>query len=221
MPRAELEACQALVSEIGIRHEIVRRTDLKDDRFTHNPTNRCYYCRSGIAETLIRVAEANDIQVIADGANSSDLNDYRPGLKAFEEAGVWHPFIDYGYDKDAVRDLAGRLNLSIKHKPSMACLASRIPYHEVITEEKLRRVESAEDFLRDLTFTQVRVRHLKDNVARIEVISSELNRILEPEVRSSVISKLKELGFTYVTIDLEGFRSGSMNLNLTDEEKKY
>ncbi|UCH89034.1 MAG: ATP-dependent sacrificial sulfur transferase LarE [Thermoplasmata archaeon] len=219
MPRAELDECKRLVKEVGIRHHIVKRSDLADESFTKNPVNRCYYCRSGIADMLKAVAAENGIKIIADGANSTDLDDFRPGLKAFEEAGIWHPFIEFGFHKSDVRDLARKLDLSIKDKPSMACLASRFPYHEIITEAKLRRVESAENFIKNLNFSQVRVRHLKDNVARIEVLKDELANLIKPSIRDLVLKHLKELGFRYVTIDLEGYRSGSMNLNLSEKDK--
>jgi uncharacterized protein len=220
MPRSEIRACEELVNEIGIDFKLIRRSDLKNDNFTKNPVDRCYFCRTGIAFELRQVADDLGIEVIADGANSSDLEDYRPGLKAFEEAKIWHPFIENGITKSGVRDLAHQLELSVKDKPSLACLASRIPYHEKITETKLRRVEDAEDFIRSLKFSQVRVRHLKDNVARIEVLPEELKKILEPEVKLIVVKKLKDLGFNYITVDLEGYRTGSMNLNLSEKQKK-
>lgn len=219
-PREELQACKNLAVEIGIRSEIIKRSDLKDPRFTKNPIDRCYYCRSGLAEVLRTVADDNGIDIIADGANSDDLSDYRPGLKAFEEAGIWHPFIEHGFDKNGVRILARKLELSIKEKPSMACLASRISYHDEITEKKLRQIENAENYIRDLNFSQVRVRLLKDNVARIEVIPSELDILLDPEIRDKIVDKLKDLGFKYVTVDLEGYRTGSMNISIEDDIKK-
>ena len=214
MPKAELDACRNLVKEIGIGHIVIKRSDLKDERFTHNPVDRCYFCRQGLALELKNIAQEHSITVIADGANASDLDDYRPGLTAFNEAGIWHPFIEFVFTKNDIRELAGKLNLSITNKPSMACLASRISYHDKITEEKLRRIENAEAYLQSLAFTQVRVRHLKDNVARIEVLLPELSRLLDAKIRQDVVTKLKELGFKHVTIDLEGYRTGSMNVGI-------
>ena len=218
IPRSELAACATLVKEIGIRHIIVKRKDLEDEDYRKNPADRCYFCRKGIAGLLRQVAVENDIKSIADGANLDDLDDYRPGLKAFKEAGIWHPFIDFGFTKSDIRDLGRKLDLSVKEKPSQACLASRISYNEEITVEKLRRVEEAETFIRDLGFSQVRVRYLKNDQGKIEVLKAELDRLLDPAVRVKVIEKLKDLGFSSVTVDLEGYRTGSMNIGIKDDK---
>jgi len=220
MPAAEREACAELVREVGITHEIIWRSDFENEKFRQNPVNRCYFCRSGIAEVLKTVSKKHGIKKIADGANIDDLDDYRPGLKAFEEAGIWHPFIDFGFNKSDIRELGRILDLSVKDKPSLACLASRIPYFEEITNEKLRRIEAGEKYIRTLGFSQVRVRHLKDEVAKIEVMTDELDRIMQPQVRKQVIEKLKELGFKHISIDLEGYRTGSMNESLIADGKQ-
>jgi uncharacterized protein len=220
MPRSEINACRSLVKELGIKYKIITRSDLKNDKFTTNPVDRCYFCRSGLAEVLRNVADENGIEIIADGANLSDLDDYRPGLKAFKEAGIWHPFIEFGFTKNDVRDLAKKLDLSIKFKPSLACLASRIPYHEEITETKLRCIETAEEFLRSLGFSQVRVRYLQDDVAKIELLVPELDKIMTGSIRENILGKLKDIGFKHVTVDLAGYRTGSMNIGLDSVVKK-
>lgn len=211
MPKAERDACSDLVKEVGITHEVIWRSDFENDQFKQNPVDRCYFCRSGIADVLRNTAEKLGISRIADGANTDDLDDYRPGLKAFEEAEIWHPFIDFNYTKNDIRELGRKLDLSVKDKPSLACLASRISYFEEITDEKLRRIEAGEEFIRGLGFTQVRVRHLKNDNAKIEVFKSELDKLLQPELSEQVVAKLKELGFNQVTIDPKGYRTGSMN----------
>jgi uncharacterized protein len=211
MPKAEREACTELAEEVGISFEIIWRSDFENENFAHNPVNRCYYCRSGIADVLRAAADKHGISRIADGANTDDLDDYRPGLKAFEEADIWHPFIDFKFSKEDIRELGRKLDLSVKDKPSLACLASRVSYFEEITDEKLRRIEAGEEYIRSLGFTQVRVRYLKDHVAKIEVLKSELDRLLESGIREKITARLKKSGFKQVTVDLEGYRTGSMN----------
>jgi uncharacterized protein len=211
MPKAERDACIELAKEVGIALEIIWRSDFDNEQFRKNPLDRCYFCRSGIAELLRSAAEKHGIARIADGANSDDLDDYRPGLKAFEEAGIWHPFTEFNFAKEDIRDLGRKLELSVKDKPSLACLASRVAYFEEITVEKLRRIEAGEEYIRNLGFTQVRVRYLKDDIAKIEVFKTELDKLFRQEIRDKITVKLKTLGFKHVSVDLEGYRTGAMN----------
>jgi uncharacterized protein len=210
LPRRELEAARRFAEEIGIRHRVVRYSELANEAYASNPRERCYFCRKDLARALWPVARKEGISTIADGILASDLGGWRPGIRAMDEEGFWHPLLEQGLDKAQVRLLARRLGLSFHDKPSMACLSSRIPYGEVITVEKLRQIEKAEDLLQSLGFTQFRVRH-HGEVARIEVPREEIARLLKDSVREEVYRRLRGLGFRYVTVDLEGYRTGSMD----------
>ncbi len=208
MPRRELEEATKLAREIGIAHEVIQEDELEDNRFVENPPERCYFCRSKLAEALKKIAEARGYSTIVDGAIASDLKEHRPGLKALKEHGIRSPLLELGFTKEDVREIAAYFNLRVKHKPPQACLASRIPYGEVITRDKLRAVERAEDFLLSLGFSQVRVRHHRE-IARVEVPEEEILRAAE--LGREISKKLEALGFRYVTLDLKGYRSGSMD----------
>ncbi|MCK5560555.1 MAG: ATP-dependent sacrificial sulfur transferase LarE [Thermoplasmata archaeon] len=210
-PRSELLHAEQIAEELGIKYKLVKFTELADPEFVQNPPNRCYLCRQEFAKALTKLAAENNIQTIADGVITSDFNEHRPGIKAADEAGFWHPLVEMSVDKPQVREIAKVLGLKVHEKPSAACLSSRIPYGEPITVEKLSRIEQAEEFIKGLGFTQVRVRNYNDTLARIEVVPAELERLLDDSTQAKVITKLKELGFIYVTIDLEGYRSGSMD----------
>ncbi|GBE54888.1 GMP synthase [glutamine-hydrolyzing] [archaeon BMS3Bbin15] len=208
MPRRELEDAIKLAREIGIAHEVIKEDELEDSRFVENPPERCYFCRSRLAEALKRIAEARGFSTIVDGANASDLEEHRPGLKALKEQGIESPLLELGFTKKDVREIAAYFNLRVEQKPSQACLASRIPYGEIITRDRLRAVERAEDFLLSLGFSQVRVRS-HGNIARIELPENEIPRAIE--FRRKISEKLEALGFSYITLDLKGYRSGSMD----------
>ncbi len=210
LPSWELEEARRVAREIGIRHRAIQYSELADPNYASNPANRCYFCRTDLAQHLKPIAREEAMATIASGVLASDLGDHRPGIRAMDEAGFWHPLAEFGFDKAMVRALARHLGLSVAEKPSMACLSSRVPYGEVITVEKLNQVDAAERLLRDLGFTQVRVRH-HGNVARIEVPPAEIPRLAEPATARRVAEGLKALGFLYVTIDLEGYRTGSLN----------
>ncbi len=210
MPRRELEHAKRVAAEIGIKHRIIKEDELEDERFCMNPENRCYYCRSKLALALRRIAEQEGYELIADGANASDLGEHRPGLKALREHGIRSPLLELNMHKQDVREVAAHLGLSVSTKPAMACLASRIPYGERITREKLRKVELAEDYLFERGFRNVRVRlHAGGTLARIEVEQEELGRVLE--LREELTQHLRSLGFRYITLDLLGYRAGSMD----------
>ena len=213
LARRELEEAVSEASEIGIPLRTVRVSELANEQYVANPTNRCYFCRKELGAALKPIAAELGYRTIADGVNLSDLGDYRPGIQAMNEEGFWHPLVQFGFAKEDVRTLARDLGLSFHGKPSNACLSSRISYGEVITVDKLHRVETAEEAIRALGFPVVRVR-AHEGIARIEVPKEDLPRIVEPAVAAKVARAVRDAGFVYVTIDLLGYRSGSMNEGL-------
>ncbi len=213
LARRELEEAVYEASEIGIPLRTVRVSELTNEQYVANPTNRCYFCRKELGAALKPIAAELGYRTIADGVNLSDLGDHRPGIQAMNEEGFWHPLVDFGFAKEDVRTLARELGLSFHGKPSNACLSSRISYGEVITVDKLHRVEAAEEAIRALGFPVVRVR-AHEGIARIEVPREDLPRIVEPAVAAKIARAVREAGFVYVTIDLLGYRSGSMNEGL-------
>jgi uncharacterized protein len=206
----ELGAARAAAARLGARHRVITTSELSVPGFAANPPERCFLCRSAMYEKLLAVAAEEGLAVVVDGANSDDRGDYRPGMRAAAALGVRSPLLEAGLGKDDVRALAKRLGLPQWDLPSSPCLASRFPYGEVITAEALRMVGSGERLLRGLGFTQVRVRH-HGPLARVEVGESEISRAAGAPVRRAIVDHLRELGFKYVTLDLQGFRSGSMN----------
>jgi len=206
--KRELENAKRIAKEIGIPHKTVKSSELRNDKFVKNPENRCYYCKKEEALILKRIANEKGIKYIADGVNLSDFNEHRPGIKAVNEQGFIHPLVEAGIKKCDVKYLAKAVGLSNWDMSSTTCIASRIPYNEKITKEKLKRIEDAESFILSLGFKQVRVRSHGD-IARIEVSKDEIEKIIG--LKSRIIRKLKETGFKYVTLDLEGYRSGSMD----------
>ncbi len=210
LARRELEEALEEAAEIGIPVKVVRVSELANDRYVENPANRCYFCRQELGAALRPLAADLGYRVIADGVNLTDLGDYRPGIQAMNEAGFWHPLVEFGLAKPDVRSLAHRLGLSFHDKPSNACLSSRIAYGEVITLDKLHRVEAAEEAIRALGFRVVRVR-AHEGIARIEVLREDLPRIVQPDLAAKVAQAVRDAGFSHVTIDLLGYRSGSMN----------
>ena len=207
-PKTELEYAKTLASEIGINHEIVEENELENPVFAKNPKDRCYHCRKGLIEGLKAAADKHNITTIVDGANADDTGQHRPGMKAMKEAEVKSPLLELGLTKSDVRGIAKEFGLSTSTKPAMACLASRIPYGERITGQKLQRIEKAEDLLRNFGISQMRVRHHK-SIARIEVLENEMPTVLEN--RTKIIEKFRSLGFAYITLDIVGYRSGSMD----------
>lgn len=205
----EAIAC-AVAAALSVRHVLIDANELEIPGYAQNPTNRCYLCKGSLYEICCAEAAKRDLAHVVDGVNADDLGDYRPGLKAAEEHGVRHPLAEAGLTKAEVRALSRRLGLPTADKPSSPCLSSRFPYGTPITLEGLRRVAAAEQVLHRLGFPECRVRH-HDPVARIEVPSAQLASLTEPAVRAALVSELKALGFLYVTVDLQGFRSGSLN----------
>jgi uncharacterized protein len=207
-PQGEIEEAKRLAEQIGVRVRIVRTHELSNPLFQVNRPDRCYHCKTELFGILRRVADEEGIPWIADGSHLDDTGDYRPGMRAAQAFGVRAPLLEAGFRKADIRALAKALGLPIWDKPSFACLASRFPYGMRITRERLAQVDQAERFLRDLGFRQVRVRH-HDAIARIEVPPEEFPRLLQHT--ESIVAKLKSLGYTYVALDLEGYRSGKMN----------
>jgi uncharacterized protein len=205
----ELAGARAFALDLGVSHVVAHTGELADENFASNPRRRCYYCKRELLGTMRAAATAAGISLLVDGANRDDLGDERPGLEAAAEAGVRHPLIEAGLDKVAVRELSRALGLPMWDKPQQACLASRVPYGSPITAHKLRQIAAGEDVLRDLGFTGCRLRHHGD-VARIEVDVADIERA-SGVTRETLTRRLHGLGFTYVTLDLDGFRSGSMN----------
>jgi uncharacterized protein len=209
-PSRELADARAIARRIGIRHMVVRVDPLGAKEFVNNPANRCYLCKLDDLSQIRKIAHKTGMKEVVDGSNADDKDDYRPGLKAKEELGVRSPLAESGLGKKEVRQISQALKLPTAHKSSSPCLASRIPYGEKITAEKLRMIEEAEEFLKAKGFDEVRVR-LHGNMARIEVAPGEVARLSSPGTRMSVTKRLRSLGFTYVALDLEGYRTGSLN----------
>jgi uncharacterized protein len=215
LPREELEQATRVAREIGAQHMLIDSDEANDPDWVANPPDRCYYCKAFRFDGLLRIARDRGFAYVVDGSNRDDLGDHRPGMRAAEELGVRSPLMEAGLTKADIRALSRRLGLPTWDKPSAACLASRIPYGTPITRESLAQIEEAERLLHSLGIAQVRVRHHGD-IARIEVEAESLPLLLEN--RSQVVNRLHELGFAYVTADLKGYRSGSMNETLGDEK---
>lgn len=201
------EACN-IAMEIGAKHEVISIDELRDAGIENNPKDRCYLCKKLIFTRLQSAARSKDISVIIEGTNLDDTKVYRPGIRALRELGIRSPFVEAEFTKEDVRRLAAEMGLSCASKPSAPCMATRFPYNTKITNEKLKKVEDSENYLRSLGFEDLRLR-IHDNIARIEVPQENFNKILEN--KSDIIGFLKKQGYNYVTLDLQGFRSGSMD----------
>ena len=209
-PARELESAKSFAADLGVRHLLVDSNELEINNFARNDPMRCYYCKSELFGILREQADTLGIRSICDGSNLDDQGDYRPGFKAAQEKGVRHPLMEAELTKDEIRFLSHELGLSTYNKSSMACLSSRFPYGTEITEERVRQVDTCENFIRHLGIDPFRVRYHGD-VARIEISKSDFNKLIQENHLEELIRRFKEAGFIYVTLDLEGFRSGSMN----------
>ncbi|MBX3026231.1 ATP-dependent sacrificial sulfur transferase LarE [bacterium] len=205
----EAMAC-ALAAALGVRHRLIDANELDIPGYAANPVDRCYFCKDSLYEICAAEAQRLGVSAIVDGVNLDDLGDYRPGLRAAQEHGIRHPLAEVGLSKAEIRTLSRRAGLPTADRPSSPCLSSRFPYGTRITLDGLRRVAAAERVLRALGFRECRVR-AHEPIARIEVPASELARLAAPEVRDVVVRELRAIGFGYVTVDLQGFRSGSLN----------
>jgi uncharacterized protein len=199
-----------IAREFSLHHEFVTTSETEQHEYRANPVNRCYYCKSELYDVLSRLAADRGIEVIVDGSNADDRSDYRPGRQAAREHGVRSPLDEADLTKADIRELSRRAGLPTWDEPASACLSSRIPYHSEVTTEKLRMIERAEAALRDLGFRVCRVRH-HDTLARIELGTNELPRALDPDVRERIVGELRAIGYQHVTIDLQGYRMGSLN----------
>ena len=215
----EIEQAKVLARDLRVRHEIIKTWEITNPSFFNNPPDRCYWCKKDLFTTLLNMAKTNNIDCVIDGTNFDDLNDFRPGMKAAEECGVRSPLKEAMITKADIRHLSRQLGLPTWNKPSRACLASRFPYGTKITERSLARVDSAERFLRELGVTQVRVRH-HENLARIEVMQEDIPKLTGGRTREKLLLHFKKLGYSYVTVDLEGYRTGSMNEVLSQGDKR-
>lgn len=208
LPRHELEGARAIAAAIGVRHVCLQGDEFNDPNYLANTPNRCYFCKQHVGQALLHFARENGYRYILDGNNADDVGDHRPGRRAAQELGIRSPLQEAGLTKAEVRGLARALGLPNWDKPAAACLSSRIPYGTPITLQVLGQVESAERVLHGLGLRQVRVRH-HDTVARLEVDPADFPHVLEN--RAQIIAALRSIGFTYIALDLAGFRSGSMN----------
>lgn len=218
-PERELREAKAFCEQNGITHIICKSEELNIEGFRQNPTNRCYLCKHELFGKIWKIARERGIHAVAEGSNLDDNGDYRPGLIAVKELGVKSPLREAGLNKEEIRLLSKALGLPTWNKQSFACLSSRFVYGETINEEKLAMVDKAEQMLLDMGFHQVRVR-VHDRIARIEVMPDEIGKLIQDENRRKIYGTCKALGFTYVTLDLGGYRTGSMNETLTDKEQQ-
>jgi uncharacterized protein len=219
--RKELKTAGQIAKELGVAHKIIRTDEASDPRFKANPENRCYYCKSELFSKLKSIAKRKGAGFVLDGTNADDLRDYRPGRQAKEELGVRSPLAEAGLTKDDIRVLSKEFGLSTWDAPQAACLASRFAYGQEITVPDLKRIGQAEDYIRSLGIKMVRVRHYKlpdsTKLARIEVDGEEIEKVTGH--KSQVTGHLKKLGYNYVTLDLEGYRSGSMNESIKKKRR--
>jgi len=217
-PSEEIEEAKRVAREIGIKHILIETNELSDENFVRNPENRCYYCKRELLKSLKNVAEKLGFEAVFEGTNFSDLSEHRPGFKAVKEMdNVYSPWAENHFVKEEIRTIAKEMGLSVSDKPPLACLSSRIPFGERITAERLIRIGKAEQIIKEITGTrQLRVRD-HNGLARIEVGRDERELFFNTEVMDRIADELKKLGFKYVTMDLEGYKTGSMLLTL---EKK-
>ncbi len=209
-PERHRAMAHRLASEFGLFHEIITTDETARPEYRANPENRCYYCKHELFARLTTIARARGFRAIVDGSNADDRGDYRPGRQAAREFGVRSPLDDAGLTKTEIRALSRHAGLPTWDEPASACLSSRIPYHSEVTPEKLRLIEQAEEALRALGFRVCRVRH-HDALARIEIGRDEIARALDPEMRDAIARALRAIGYRYITLDLDGYRTGSLN----------
>jgi len=210
LPARELAEAQRLARELGVPHEILDTEEMASADYASNPVNRCYHCKSELYGKLQQLAQKRGLRHIVNGINRDDLGDHRPGIEAARDFGVKSPLVEAGLGKEDVRALSREMGLAVWSKPAMACLSSRVPYGEPITPEKLAAIESAEDVLLALGFSDLRVRHHGD-MARIELRKEDIPRFFSGPAADEARRKIQALGFKYITVDVEGFRSGRMN----------
>jgi pyridinium-3,5-biscarboxylic acid mononucleotide sulfurtransferase len=209
-PDSHRRLALSIANDFGFAHEVIHTDELERAEYRANPANRCYYCKDELYSRLAALAAERGLDVVVDGNNADDRGDYRPGRQAAREHGVRSPLDEADLTKDDIRELARAAGLDSWNEPASACLSSRIPYGTEVSDEKLRQIEQAETVLRDLGFRVFRVRH-HDTVARLEIARSEMARALDPEINTQIVGALKALGYQYVSLDLQGYRLGSLN----------
>ncbi len=215
-PHNDLQTAKRMAAELGIEHRILKTDELLMEEFVKNTPERCFFCKDELFKKLSDIATSERYQFLLDGSNVDDTLDYRPGMRVAADYNVKSPLIEAGLSKKEIRELSRQVGLPTWDKPSSPCLSSRFPYSQRITKEALRRVEKAEEFLREIGFHEVRVRD-HDGVARIEVGENEIDLVLTPERKSLISEKLKSLGYRFVSLDLDGYRMGSMNRMIEKE----
>lgn len=214
LPHGEFDEAKDLCKSIGVRHIVMEFDPLKVDEFRRNVKDRCYYCKKNLMSRMINVAKENGFDVLAEGSNTDDGSDYRPGARALQELEIVSPLKDADLSKQDIRDLSNKYNLPTWDKPSYACLATRIPYNEEITSDKLSMVEKSEALLHEYGFLQSRVR-VHGNVARLEIMPEQFDKLMSDDIRMAILEGIKNNGFDYVSLDLSGYRTGSMNIGVT------
>tara|TARA_B100001750_G_scaffold44145_1_gene32494 strand:+ start:1379 stop:2173 length:795 start_codon:yes stop_codon:yes gene_type:complete len=212
LSQEELETSKKITYEIGIQHIILNYNELENENFVKNDSNRCFYCRDELSENLIKAAKHHNLDVIVDGTHVDDLGDYRPGIDAMHKNGIKSPLLDVNLSKDEIRKICKNIGLTIYNRPSNSCLASRIPWGQRVTAERLTRIEMGETIIKQLTgFQQVRVRDLNGS-AKIEVEPNNISVLCKQNYLDQIVDKLKMIGFSSVTVDPDGYKSGKLNL---------
>jgi uncharacterized protein len=215
-PEREQQEALRIAEDMKVRYKVIQTKELDDPNFRDNPPERCYFCKKELFSRLKEIASEENIHHVCDGSNFEDTFDFRPGTKAADELGVHSPLKEARLGKNEIRALSKKLGLPTWNKPAMACLSSRFPYFTSIDNESLRQIDSAEDYLRAKGFSQLRVRH-HGQMARIEIDANEFPLIMEKETRKEIVENLKKIGYLYVTLDLAGYRTGSMNEPILEE----
>jgi len=216
---SELEGAIGLATDLGIHYQIIETKETEREDYQANNPNRCFFCKDELYSHLVKYADSQGYAVITNGTNVDDLGDFRPGLEAAKQYGVRSPLVEANLTKQDIRDLSKKMGLPTWDKPAQACLSSRIPYGTMVTVEALTRIAKAEHFLRSKGFKQLRVRH-HDTIARIEIEPKDFLALLDDSVRDEITEYFKSIGYSYVTMDMNGFRSGSLNEILTTFKKK-
>ncbi len=219
LPKSQYDTAISMAGEMKVSVDTIYPAEMEDEKFIANNADRCFHCKSHLFKTIRKIAEQKNFQHILCGNNFDDLDDYRPGSRAGKLLGVLNPLVDAELTKDEIRQLSKKLNLATAEIPASPCLASRVNYGSKITEEKLKQIEDAEEFLKTFGLTVFRLRH-HSNVARIEVNPEDIAKLVAEPVRMKIVDKIKSLGFDFVTIDLQGFRSGAMNEALSQQQKQ-
>jgi len=218
-PEKEIQEATRLAESLKVRYRVIQSCEMENPDFVANPPDRCYHCKMELFSRMQVIADEENIPYVLDGANFEDTGDYRPGSRAAEELKVRSPLKETGFVKDEIRELSRHLGLPTWNKPAMACLSSRFPYYTRIHSEALGQIAQAEEFLRSLGLSQLRVRH-HETIARIEVPLEDIPRLMDPQLREAIVHRLKQLGYVYVTLDLAGYRTGSLNEILSEDQKK-